>query len=381
MDATFAEDHRPADVGREATLRRLGLDRPNDVFDRIARLVVRAVRARFAAIGVLGEEHEVLVGQHGLPEPHATTRVVADDLSLCRLVIAADDAVVIDDVTRDARTATSAFARRYGEVGYLGVPVRAEADEPLGALCVMATGPRAWDDEDVEVLEDAAHAVRRELQLWQAVQRQQGLNGDGERVRTVAHDLRTPLTTVMAGAEMLTRPEITDEERAVIGRAVLRQSARLASMASGLLGPVDPATGFDPVQPLADVVRHVVLARTIAGRGERLALHVGDDVTLDVPAEPAASIVTNLVDNALLHTRGPVRIHLLREGEQVVLTVADHGPGFDPAAMAEGRASPRGTGLGRSIVAHHVAQLGGRVEVDSAPDRGTTATVRLPAGG
>ncbi|MGV3759126.1 MAG: sensor histidine kinase [Actinomycetota bacterium] len=101
--------------------------------------------------------------------------------------------------------------------------------------------------------------------------------------------------------------------------------------------------------------------------------------------------VTNLVGNALVHApEAAVRVGVRREGEEVVVQVADDGPGM--SADDAGRAFERfyradasrsrhqgGSGLGLAIVDAVVRSHGGTATIDTAPGQGTTVTVRLPA--
>ena len=106
-----------------------------------------------------------------------------------------------------------------------------------------------------------------------------------------------------------------------------------------------------------------------------------------------AQALDNLVDNAVKYTPtgGAIRVTAERRGPHACVAVADEGPGLAPGDM--GRifqpfqrlsAMPTGgessTGLGLHITRDFIARHGGSVEVDSAPGRGTTFTILLPAG-
>jgi signal transduction histidine kinase len=99
----------------------------------------------------------------------------------------------------------------------------------------------------------------------------------------------------------------------------------------------------------------------------------------------------NVVDNAIKYTAegGTVTVHCGRQGGETVVTVADTGVGIPPEHLPRvfdrfyrvDRARSReqgGTGLGLSIARSIVAAHGGRIELHSAPGRGTTCTVTLP---
>ena len=368
-----------ADPTRLDALHGLGLGLSEDTFDRASRLASRALGTPVALVSIVFDDRQVFAGQHGLGEPWSTTRQTPLTHSFCQHVVLADAPMVVEDARRDARVLDNLAIDDLGVVAYLGLPLYGPGEQVVGSFCVIDSTPRTWSASDVEVLADVALGVQRELDLRSTIRELNEARRERDNlVQALAHDIRSPLTTVMAGAEMLARPGLDAEQRSTIGGAVTRQSQRLVAMALRLLGEPDGESGFSERQPVAEVVNAVVLARSIAGHGQRLVLDVGEGTDVEIPAEAVSSIVTNLVDNALNHTRGRVHVKVERHGEELVLVVADDGPGYDPAAVDDGRQAPRGFGLGRGIVAHHVAELGGAHDVVSAPGRGTTATIRLP---
>jgi signal transduction histidine kinase len=102
--------------------------------------------------------------------------------------------------------------------------------------------------------------------------------------------------------------------------------------------------------------------------------------------------LTALVDNALGHQKcgGTVHIDVRRDGEQVVVAVADDGAGIDQATMAtlfnrfsrgNAQTNPRrqSYGIGLSLVREIVEAHGGQIAVSSTPGQGATFTIALPA--
>jgi two-component system sensor histidine kinase GlrK len=109
-------------------------------------------------------------------------------------------------------------------------------------------------------------------------------------------------------------------------------------------------------------------------------------------AERLRSVVDNLVSNAVKFTPigGSVKVSVRVEGGGTVIDVCDSGPGIPPEerdrvfdlfyqGSAPSRGSVKGSGLGLSIVAEHVAAHGGRVDIDEGEDRGARLRVWLPA--
>lgn len=371
-----------ASPARLAAIRTLGLGLAEDAFDRASRLASRALGAPVGLVSIVTEDRQIFAGRHGLGEPWATTRQTPLSHSFCRLVVVSGEPVAVENAPEDERVRDNLAIRDLDVIAYLGVPLFGPGEEVLGSFCVIDSEPRGWTDEDREVLADAAMAVQRELDLRATIRDLNEARRERDNLmEAMAHDIRSPLTTVMAGAELLGRDDLGTDRRAELSDAVARQGERLVRMALRVLGE---EAGLEPVgleQPGDEVVRAVVTARAIAGHGPRLRVDVGPHTDVVLPAEPLASIVTNLVDNALAHTAGAVRVTLRREADEMVLVVDDDGPGYDVQAVADGSQAARGFGLGRAIVGHHVQDLGGVRDVRSAPGTGTTVTVRLPAGG
>jgi len=131
-----------------------------------------------------------------------------------------------------------------------------------------------------------------------------------------------------------------------------------------------------------------------AEAGERgIDLRIGEGAVWPVDALPARDVVTivgNLIDNAFDAVAGSpgdrqVRVDTARDGADLVLTVADTGPGLPPGAVArafergvsskdQGREGRRGIGL--ALVSQSVSRLGGSLSVEGGP--GAVFTVRLP---
>jgi len=98
-----------------------------------------------------------------------------------------------------------------------------------------------------------------------------------------------------------------------------------------------------------------------------------DDVTVPAPVEHALLRITQeACTNAVRHGNAPrLAVSMTRQDGHVELTVRDTGTGFDPAAPHPGS--------GLAHIRDRVAELGGTVDIDSAPGQGTALTVRVPA--
>ncbi|CCH78534.1 putative two component sensor kinase [Nostocoides japonicum T1-X7] len=123
---------------------------------------------------------------------------------------------------------------------------------------------------------------------------------------------------------------------------------------------------------------HRLGAETTAVSGIPVTVEATDD--LDLPTETQTAllrIAQGAVSNVVRHSAGrSARIRLTRDADEVVLQVSDDGHGFDAERAA--RHPTDGDSFGLRAIRERVDQLSGRIDLDVAPDRGTTLTVRLP---
>jgi signal transduction histidine kinase len=214
---------------------------------------------------------------------------------------------------------------------------------------------------------------------------------------TVAHDLRSPLTAILSYIELIERAGNLNEQQATFTRELREGVSRITNLINDLLELSRIEAGMDvhnePVQ-LQQVAENVIDA--LRGRAElkHQRLHRAFARRhLRVMANPVRlrQVFANLIDNAIKYTpdSGEIKVTLTAEGGQVMCSISDTGIGvpveaqahiFDKFYRAENIAgSYDGTGLGLSIVKSIVESYDGRIWVDSAPGKGSTFTVVLPA--
>lgn len=221
-------------------------------------------------------------------------------------------------------------------------------------------------------------------------------------VADASHELRTPLAAVRGYAELVRRSG--DALAPDVDHAISRvesEAARMTTLVEDLLllarldeqrplerRPVDLLTvAGDVVQAAAAAHSAHHEVRLLPLTGDRPPVVLGDSARLH-------QVVGNLVANAVAHTAAGTTVEVqVGSGPGVFVRVSDDGAGMDPAVAARvferfyradtsrtrGGSTATGSGLGLSIVAALVAAHGGTVDVESAPGRGSSFTVRLPA--
>jgi two-component system sensor histidine kinase GlrK len=218
-------------------------------------------------------------------------------------------------------------------------------------------------------------------------------------LRQVSHELKTPLTALREGSELLSEEvlgKLTSEQQEVAG--ILRaNSIELQRLIEDLLS-YGAAEFHRREMRYANVEMHRVVARVLddqnlalRARALRIAPHI-DDVVLEADFEKMRIMLDNLVSNAAKFApEGSVVIIESRVvADQLVVEVADEGPGippverervFDPFYRGRNASGGRlpGSGIGLSIVRDYAQAHGGTVEVVDEPNRaGARLRVTMP---
>lgn len=245
------------------------------------------------------------------------------------------------------------------------------------------------------VVEQMSERTRAEEQLRQA----QKMETIGQLTGGVAHDFNNLLMAVLANLDLL-RKHVPDDSKAMRMIESARQGAqRGAALTQRLLA-------FARRQELK--VQPVDMVRLVGGMSDLLARSVGPeiDISFDVPKTlPAATADANQVELALLNLvvngrdampdggRLTIRLTMsdpiegdLAPGRYLRLAVSDTGVGMDAETLKRAidpffstKELGKGTGLGLSMVHGLAVQLNGMLRLTSAPGRGTTAELWLPA--
>ncbi|MEJ2599115.1 MAG: ATP-binding protein [Anaerolineales bacterium] len=215
-------------------------------------------------------------------------------------------------------------------------------------------------------------------------------------VSIVSHDLRSPLTAILGYVELLDRVgPLSDLQREFISRVQFNVNT-ITSLINDLLDLGRIEAGFDArneIVPIDAMVKEVIesLTSSASEKSQELKMDLPPElpVTLGDPVR-LRQMLNNLVSNAIRYTQdgGTIWVRGHAESEQVILQVADNGPGipladqphiFDKFYRASNiPAEVPGTGLGLAIVKSIVENQQGRIWVDSNPGQGSTFTIVLP---
>lgn len=214
----------------------------------------------------------------------------------------------------------------------------------------------------------------------------------GLALRRLSHQLRTPVAVLALRLDELARPDVDPSRRVVLADVVERQldavvaaAGRVAELARG------EHRGTPETVDVGALVESVVdrLAPLAASVRTDLRRHVERAATVTADRNALDDAVANLVDNALRYTPpgGRVGVTVATRGDDVVVEVADSGPGIAPNERSlvvrpwtRGRAGATapGSGLGLSLASDAAAGAGGRLEIADSALGGALVRLVLP---
>jgi signal transduction histidine kinase len=293
----------------------------------------------------------------------------------------------------------AALARALGICSLMAVPLNARA-ETLGAITLVCA-ERHYSRNDLATAEDFAQRAALSVsnaRLYAAAQ--EASRAKSEFLAVMSHELRTPLNAVMGYADLL--------QAGVAGPVAERQRTYLDRIKDGarhLEGIIDEILAFSRMEAGHETLRtRRVDLREVARQAGDLLRPVARQKELefrlvlpDAPAlvetdpEKVLQVLRNLGTNAVKFTdAGEVRIEVASEGGRRLVRVVDTGIGisrahrervFEPFWQVEqsNRREVGGTGLGLSVARRTAELLGGTLTLESAPRRGSTFTLSLPA--
>ncbi|HEX5520183.1 MAG TPA: ATP-binding protein, partial [Longimicrobiaceae bacterium] len=377
---------------------------PSQLLHEVTDIADRLVGSDGCGIALLEDGGRTL--RAGPYSSGLVTRGVGDELpldgSLNGWVVRTGEPILVSDVGSDPRV-----YRQSLDVPHIGSAICAPLigrSGTLGSLLAVRSRERAraFTPADLRLLERLARHVAiavenaRLLEAAHAASR-----AKSDFLATISHELRTPLNGVLGHLQIL--------EMEIFGPLTPGQRetlTRINSATRHLRGLIEEVLAFSRLEAgrvpvrlgsanLGELVDEVAAVIEPLARQKQLGFHVELAAAAPVvcsDADKIRQILINLAGNAVKFTdAGEVRLRLGvdAEHEEARLAVVDTGPGiaradfarlFEPFVQLDGGLSRahEGTGLGLYLSQKYAEMIGGRIEVESAPGRGSTFTLVLP---
>ena len=220
--------------------------------------------------------------------------------------------------------------------------------------------------------------------------------GFAELISKIAHELRSPLTSVKGFSATLVKrwDRFTDEQRLQFVETIHADAERMGRIVSEVLDLA--RLEANRLEIHVQDVKVASIAKQSADHlaglsgGDRVEVTIPDDLTAHVDPERLGHMLRNLIENAIKFSdEGPITIRAIGSDGEVAIVVEDRGIGIEPhrvpelfsgPAPAGQRSGPSGTGLGLYLTRRLAEAHGGSLAVQSEPDQGSIFTLVLPAG-
>ncbi len=404
----MTQDVRPseADQTRDAHIAhyRLLETPPGRDLQALVDLLARICEVPLAAVNIITSTQQHQVVASGF-DPIICTR----EDSMCAVVMDERRPVVVADARLDPRFASNPFVN--GEIGearfYASAPLVASDGSTIGRLCVFDSEPHDLTDVQVQALSTLSEQVmdlfelrvrgrELELSLQELTAARDELSRSNEQLAhfagQVSHDLRSPLTAILANAEMLAMDPVigTDPDLSAMVGAVGESGRRMATMIDDILAYARKG-GRLQVEPTAldEVFEHALtdLAAPIENSAARI--EVEQLPTIPVDPQMLYSVALNLLTNALKFTHPGVapqiRVSARVTDDTVRVSVQDNGTGIPPnrrdaafELFARGDTSTEGHGVGLATTRRIIEAHRGQVGIEEPAGGGTTVWFDLP---
>jgi signal transduction histidine kinase len=353
-----------------------------------------------AVIGLWDEERQALVFQPRDAEAdEAGPFIVRPGQTIAGRAFAEGRAIFSDNAVRDDPEHAELY-RQYGSTAVIAAPIMA-GERRLGVLVAYAPRAPIFAEEDLElvqVLGDQAAVVLESRALIDEAARvrarEEATRLKDDFLSAAAHDLKTPLTTLIGRAQLLERQVKRTPDRPVDPQAVeriVREAIRLRDLVLEMLDAARAEQGRLVGErervDLTEVARDVC----VHSEEHRCTLEADGAVEGEFDRRRVTQLLENLVENAIKYSPPgtPVAVSVTQEQGQAHLVVRDRGIGIPAGDLPHiferfyraGNVDDRryaGMGLGLYICRAIVEQHGGRIWAEPRPGGGTAFHVVLP---
>ena len=375
-----------------APLNRLDLEKPleNDTYEELSPLLTRInqqrrqIDAQLRTLQQKKDEFDQITASmnEGLVLMNEKGTVLSINPAARELFHAEPDCVGQDFLTVERSHEISCAIRRALEEGHAELRVE--------------RGGREYQ-LDISRIESEGTVIGAVLLAFDVTEQAFAERNRREFTANVSHELKTPLQSIMGSAELIENGLVKQEDMPRFVGHIRTEAARLVTLIEDIIRLSQLDEGgelpFEPVnlKKLAEEAS-ASLASAAAEKQVTIRVH-GDDRQITTVRRLASEIIYNLCDNAVKYNRegGSVDVTIGGTAHGAVVTVQDTGIGIPPEHQSRvferfyrvDKSHSRqsgGTGLGLSIVKHAVQYLGGRIELESQPGKGTTMRVHFPDG-
>lgn len=272
--------------------------------------------------------------------------------------------------------------------------------DDLRVVQMIAITEDQHEDHCLLTILDITDRKKAELELEEAAKRLNTINSQKDMFFSIiAHDLKNPFSVIIGYCELLIM-EVQNKDYQIveeISGIIMDSSKKILDLLGNLMDWAKSQTGrmiFNPASfQLAEVIQEVTDIFDLIAKQKNIAIRkeVSDQITVNADRDMIATVIRNLVSNAIKFSRSGTEIIISawEASDSVTFSVKDFGVGIPPYDLVKlfridaslsrsGTNNERGTGLGLILCKEFVERHGGKIWVETEKDQGSTFFVSLP---
>jgi two-component system sensor histidine kinase HydH len=235
--------------------------------------------------------------------------------------------------------------------------------------------------------------VKRSEELKRIMEEKERLAVMGEMASVLAHEIRNPLGSIKGFAQYLMEknkepvPQNTDTGKDYLN-IIVSEAKRLETLTEDLLiyaKPVEVRIAEFDLNELTKEIIHSLYPPGEAKRDVSFEMSVPDNITIKSDKEKLRQIITNIIQNSIdaVKESGTVSVKAEKTNDKIIIIISDNGCGMDSDTKAKAfkpffTTKAQGTGLGLAVVEKLTKSIGGTVELESEPQKGTVFRIIIP---
>ena len=387
---------RIEDPERLAAINDLGTFNQGQIesLDRLVKLASELLQLPLTFVTFVGKDKQYFKSFHGLPEPWKSKPETLIDDSICRFTLKGK-ILALDDVRDHPLLAGNPILPELNLVAYLGVPLTTPEGHNLGAFCAVDSKKRKWSEKEVNILKELASSAMSEIILKSSIEKLKTEQQEKEElISLLAHDIRSPLSTAMASAELIQMA--LDDKESVIEESerIMRSISWANQLIENFLDTkkIDfreqEDKDFSEVELISFIKECISDLRPLYKQSLILENTI-ESLNVWVNKQPLRRGLTNLIDNAFKHgsPNTPVRVSVQKINHTFFkISVNNIGPVitqneidklFRPYFQKQYK-DKRGWGLGLTLVKSVVSAHHGDIQITSDKTHGTTFIITIP---
>lgn len=305
-------------------------------------------------------------------------------------------------VDRDPDVAGNMSADRWiaDQLERFETPSATRQEVRIGGVWVQVTMSKTPDGGTVAVYSDISDLIDKQAQLEEARRGAENANEAKSRfLASMSHELRTPLNAIIGYSEMLIDDAVDTDQRSSVDdlRKIMSSGQHLLSLINDILdlskieaGKMEVHIERFEIAPLVDDVTETIKPMIDRNDNKLIVRNTSRFVDINTDKTKLRQNLFNLLSNAAKFTKSGTIELTVQDGERTIdFSVRDSGIGmtdaqrerlFQPFVQADSSTTRNygGTGLGLAIVKQFTEMVGGEVDVESNPGKGSTFTLRIP---